>query len=239
MAKTCTGDHTLDGEAQLKIWRHFQTNDPHIFKHSSARLGFIASQIGKHECVLNIGIGDGSFERLASFRSRSVYCVDPVSEAVSRVQPVLSSPDHAQVGSCEDLPFESAFFDVVVMSEVLEHLDEHTLQAGLTEVMRVLKPGGRFIGTVPADEDLEEQMVLCPHCGELFHRWGHVRAFSAETLTLMLSQIFQRPRVYRKVFVKWSELNHTGKIGALLRVIAFKLGRSVSNERFYFEAFVN
>jgi len=47
----------------------------------------------------------------------------------------------------EHLPFADAAFDRVILSEVLEHLDDDA--AGLAEVLRVLRPGGLLAITVP------------------------------------------------------------------------------------------
>jgi SAM-dependent methyltransferase len=47
----------------------------------------------------------------------------------------------------EPLPFPDEFFDVVLASEVLEHLAN--LEAALSEIRRTLKPGGRLVGSVP------------------------------------------------------------------------------------------
>ena len=47
----------------------------------------------------------------------------------------------------EDLPFDSESFDLVVLSEVMEHL--RFPQKALREVARVLRPAGRLIGSVP------------------------------------------------------------------------------------------
>lgn len=46
-----------------------------------------------------------------------------------------------------DLTFDDGVFDVVVTNEVLEHVPD--LDAAMTEMARVLKPGGRHIGTMP------------------------------------------------------------------------------------------
>jgi SAM-dependent methyltransferase len=45
------------------------------------------------------------------------------------------------------LPYPDASFDVVLLVEVIEHLENH--RAALSEVSRVLKPGGIFILTTP------------------------------------------------------------------------------------------
>jgi ubiquinone/menaquinone biosynthesis C-methylase UbiE len=57
----------------------------------------------------------------------------------------------AQVGPClgdlYHMPYADERFDKVLLSEVLEHLDDD--QAGLREVWRVLRPGGILVVTVP------------------------------------------------------------------------------------------
>jgi len=47
----------------------------------------------------------------------------------------------------EGLPFDAESFDVVVAGELLEHLADPA--ALIAEVRRVLRPGGRFVGSVP------------------------------------------------------------------------------------------
>jgi SAM-dependent methyltransferase len=51
----------------------------------------------------------------------------------------------------ERLTFESAAFDIVITSEVLEHVAD--LERALSEIRRVLKPGGLHVFTVPVDTD--------------------------------------------------------------------------------------
>jgi SAM-dependent methyltransferase len=46
------------------------------------------------------------------------------------------------------LPFRPAVFDVVLASDVLEHIEDD--REAVAEVVRVLKPGGAFIFSVPA-----------------------------------------------------------------------------------------
>jgi SAM-dependent methyltransferase len=51
-----------------------------------------------------------------------------------------------------DLPFSGSSFDIVVCLDVLEHIVEDALVA--SEIYRVLKPGGRFLISVPEDPKL-------------------------------------------------------------------------------------
>lgn len=53
--------------------------------------------------------------------------------------------------SATDLSFPAGYFDVVILSEVIEHVGEDNKQAVIDEVWRVLKPNGRVIFTAPFD----------------------------------------------------------------------------------------
>ena len=52
------------------------------------------------------------------------------------------------VGRLEDIPLASSSFDVVLALDVLEHLDDDV--AGLYEAVRLLRPNGVLVVTVPA-----------------------------------------------------------------------------------------
>lgn len=56
-----------------------------------------------------------------------------------------------------DLSFDSNSFDIVGSFEVLEHVPDY--RAGLSELARVLKPGGHLVATFPFRLDLEETLV--------------------------------------------------------------------------------
>ena len=51
------------------------------------------------------------------------------------------------LGDAYRTPFADGTFDAVICSEVLEHLEDY--HAALTEIARVMKPGGVFVATVP------------------------------------------------------------------------------------------
>ncbi|MBC7864316.1 MAG: class I SAM-dependent methyltransferase [Bacteroidia bacterium] len=61
---------------------------------------------------------------------------------------------HTVVGDAENLPFENNVFDVVIMDAVLEHIPDAA--KAISEVSRVLKPGGIFIGYVAFMECFHE-----------------------------------------------------------------------------------
>jgi SAM-dependent methyltransferase len=221
---------------QQKIWDYFQTTGVESFTRSGARLRFVADQVGSGARVLNIGVGNGSLEAFLSRKKAQVWSLDPSEKAIARLREMGSIGDRAKVGVSQSLPFESEMFDVVVMSDVLEHLEQQSLDGTLIEVKRVLRPGGEFIGTVPADEDFVGSMVVCPDCGSVFHRWGHVQVFSRTTVFSLLSAQFVDIRVVRKYFPDWKSLNWKGRIGSTIKRCMLWSGVKGSDEQFYFSA---
>ena len=55
--------------------------------------------------------------------------------------------DKVKLGAAEELPYEDGTFDLVTAFDVVEHMDDDL--AGLTEMRRVLRPGGRVLLFVP------------------------------------------------------------------------------------------
>jgi len=225
--------------SQDKIWEAYQ-NDESLSNETwwpeGGRLKYIAKKIPKSARILNIGVGNGALETLLSQKGVDVSCLDPSSTSIERLREHLHLGKKARVGGSQSIPFGDSTFDIVIMTEVLEHLDDEILDATLDEVKRVLVSGGKFIGTVPADEDLILGLVVCPRCGERFHRWGHVQSFNKERLGVLLGSRFNYVSVTRVALGDFSRLNWKGKIIWALKVIQAGLGRAGGNQNFYFEA---
>lgn len=77
------------------------------------------------------------------------YLIDhPVSKIVG-IDPVSTQEDHPfrfVSGFGEFLPFEDGVFDCAILGTTLDHY--YLLDRGLSEVARVLKPGGRFLAWI-------------------------------------------------------------------------------------------
>lgn len=165
--------------------------------------------------VLNVGVGNGHFERQAVQRGWEVHSLDPVAAALA---PLESLKVHAHVGLIERMPLADESCDCVVTSEVLEHLTEKQGKLALAEVVRVLRPGGLFLGTVPYHENLAASQVICPHCGELFHRWGHHRSFDEASLHSELSSHFTMKTLRCTAFPGFRGRSLAGKTKSLIRI---------------------
>lgn len=205
------------GENQEKIWDHFQNEGIDSFSQSGGRLEFLVRRITPGKRVLNIGVGNGVLEALASKNGVEIWSLDPSERAINRLQQSLGIEEKAQVGYSQAMPFPDAHFDTVIMSEVLEHLDEIVFETTLDEVNRVLRPGGFFMGTVPARENLADSLVVCPECGLKFHRWGHKRSFDVEQLSSALATRFILGELTEYFFIDWDSVGVGRKLQGLIK----------------------
>ncbi|MCB9893278.1 MAG: class I SAM-dependent methyltransferase [Planctomycetes bacterium] len=85
-------------------------------------------------------------------------------------------------------PYDDQCFDVITCIEVIEHLTEDQFAETIREIHRLLKSGGMALFTTPHDEQLENAQNYCPFCDSQFHRWQHLRAFSASDLRQRLTE---------------------------------------------------
>jgi SAM-dependent methyltransferase len=219
---------------QDKIWDYFQNEAGDSFTGSYPRLKNLVKQFKHGDKVLNIGIGGGVFEKLATENGLQVYSLDPSEKSIDKIKSFLGD-EKAKVGYSQSIPFESDYFDGIIMSEVLEHLDNEIIIKTLNEVRRVLKKGGKFIGTVPYKENLTEQIVICPKCGERFHRWGHIQSFDENRVYSIFEKYFSNIICKPKMYIAWNSLNYKGKIIALISYPFFILGIKKSGLNLYFE----
>jgi SAM-dependent methyltransferase len=215
---------------QQKIWKHFQNAAPESFAAAHPRLSFLIGQVarraaGRSPSVLNIGIGDGFFERQARSRGWNVHSLDPDEQAANRL---AAEGIAAQAGMIEKIPLADESLEFVVASEVLEHLPGQQREAGLAEAVRVLARGGWFLGTVPHAENLAEQEAVCPCCGQVFHRWGHQASFTLTSVREMLAERFRVEQLQRTAFVDLWGRGASGFAKGAVRLVLAKLGEPIA-----------
>jgi SAM-dependent methyltransferase len=222
---------------QQKIWDYFQGTGADAFAGNYPRLRYLLDLLPKRSRrALNIGVGNGAFERLALKRKVEIHSLDPSEGAIQMLRRDLGLGDRAKVGFSQAIPFSDESFDAVFASEVFEHLDGPVFEQSLQEIKRILRPGGVLIGTVPSEEDLDAQIVVCPKCGEIFHRWGHAQSFSSSGVAEALERFLQNAKVRKKHFVHWGLLNVKGRAWALLKVALLACGLHGRGETLVFVA---
>jgi len=94
--------------------------------------------------ILDIGCGLGMYVDKFRRFSDEVYGVDVDPEKVAEASEWLPN---IQVAPAEHLPFDDGEFDVILLNEVIEHVDDDILT--IREAFRCLKPGGHVIIYAP------------------------------------------------------------------------------------------
>lgn len=117
--------------------------------------------------ILDAGCGTGGMARWLA-RYGQVTGVDISSEALVRAQ-VRHGSALAQ-GSVDALPFLSESFDLVTSFDVLYHLDVKDDVSALTEIRRVLCPGGMLLIRVPAHNWLRGRHDVAVHTRHRYAR---------------------------------------------------------------------
>lgn len=215
---------------QDKIWDHLQNDENPDQFFSVARQRFMMKHLAKESTVLNIGVGSGVLERLGCAKGIEMYSLDPSERAIERLRQTLGMGHRAQSGYAQAIPFDADIFDAVVLSEVLEHLDDDVLNASLEEVRRVLKPSGFLLVSTPYRENLATSTAVCPSCGTVFHKVGHVRSFDKTQMRRVLeTHSFQVGSLWVTTFVDWHRKGIKNFVKSILRVFLAKLGEGVAN----------
>lgn len=122
------------------------------------------------QSVLDVGCGTGGFiNHLAGLHENwSIRGVEPSHGAASHA---VKSGCSVEVGTFESLPAEDSSVDALTALDVIEHCEDDA--AACLEAMRVLRPGGYFLLTVPALPSLWSQH-------DVDNR--HFRRYTTETL---------------------------------------------------------
>jgi 2-polyprenyl-3-methyl-5-hydroxy-6-metoxy-1,4-benzoquinol methylase len=155
-------------------------------RHSGSKLlEFVGHHLPPNSKCLDFGSGGGDLVTLLIERGCRAAAFEPSAE---RSKDVLDRPfaDHPNfLGVVDDGSTQT--FDVVIAAEVLEHVLDAELLGVVKRLRSFLKTGGTLIATTPNSEDLVSGLAYCPVSDLVFHRWQHLRSFTAETLDECLS----------------------------------------------------
>jgi ubiquinone/menaquinone biosynthesis C-methylase UbiE len=108
------------------------------------------SGIKEGDTVLEVGSGTGTLSLAAkrkAGKSGNVYGIDIIPGMIELSKQKAKNVDEDitfTLGNIVEIPHEDNKFDVVMCSFMIFHVSEQTRRKGISEIYRVLKPGGRL-----------------------------------------------------------------------------------------------
>ena len=122
----------------------------------SIRGQLFSDWIGKSKKVLDLGGRDGTLTRY--YINKNNVTLADIDENALQYAKKNYQVETIKVDLNQSLPFQDNSFDVVVMAEVLEHLPYPNIT--LSEIKRVLKTNGEFIGNLPLAYHLKDRWQI-------------------------------------------------------------------------------
>ena len=122
----------------------------------SIRGQLFSDWIGINKKVLDLGGRDGTLTK--HFIEKNNVTLADIDENALEYAKRNYKVETMKVDLNQSLPFKDNSFDVVVMAEVLEHLPYPNIT--LSEIKRVLKTNGRFIGNLPLAYHLKDRWQI-------------------------------------------------------------------------------
>lgn len=134
----------MAGAGEVERWSGLRAWLYSLIQGNAARNRFLVEYagVGPGDRVLDIGCGPGaSLQEAVRAKADYVAGVDP---SPSMVRPAANRVPEAEIreGSAESVPFEDDEFTAVWAISAYHHWAD--TDAGITEMLRVLKPGGAF-----------------------------------------------------------------------------------------------
>jgi SAM-dependent methyltransferase len=141
--------------------------------------------------ALEVGCGTGWLGQVLLERSSCVYSALDTSERM--VELTRARGVDAAVGDVQALNFPDGEFDCVIAAWMLYHVPD--LDLGLSEIVRVLKPGGHLVAVTVGERHLEEMWALVGASG---YQLAFNDANGAENLRRHFASVDER-RIEAKV----------------------------------------
>lgn len=145
-------------------------------------------QILPEDTVLDVGCGDSPFVSFCAAQGAEVVFADIDAAKIASLHRKLSkSPARALLPLVTDanpLPLADGMASRIVAMEVLEHVDNP--QQFMAELVRVGKPGARYLLTVPGFHHENVQKKLAPD--SYFEKPNHIRIFQQGELEKLAAE---------------------------------------------------
>lgn len=183
MAKGTNSDNLLfQSEKHPLVALDFETEEQYCLGLIHRKAYERAGTMAKGQDVLDVGCNNGYGTKIISENCTSIIGVDVSDRAVAEAQRAYATGDlQFRVIGGRALPFEDQTFDLITSFQVIEHVAD--VEEYLSEIKRVLRPGGKAVFTTP-NAEIRLDPGMKP--------WNpfHVREYGADELKQLLATVF-------------------------------------------------
>jgi 2-polyprenyl-3-methyl-5-hydroxy-6-metoxy-1,4-benzoquinol methylase len=178
-----------DDETLSRFWAYHSQFPENYFSYQKGRdvVAHVRDKLPAGASVLDYGCGPGHLLPHLLDAGFVVNGADITLDTIGSAVNVEGYGNFRGFDTIDSLLRKGQQFDVVFLLEVIEHLDDAWLDKTLRHARGLLKRGGLLIVTTPNEERLEDSMVYCPVSNLIFHRWQHMRSWSAHALAETLA----------------------------------------------------
>lgn len=132
------------------------------------------------DTVVDVGCGNGALIHFCARQGAEVCFIDRDEARLEKTREKVEASNargyRAIVSDCDPIPLEDNTGDLVICTEVLEHVPDP--KKFLSELIRVTKPGGMLLLTVP--DSRSESFVAATAPPQYFQEPNHIRIFTAD-----------------------------------------------------------
>ena len=165
-------DYISHYKADAELFDYFDNPDETDRAYEILFRKFIRRLAGKPKQILDVGSGSGWAKEIPH---EKIFFVDLSHKNLAAVN--RNSTGAILADACH-LPFKNDTLDLVIASEILEHLNSP--EDAAKEIWRVLDRGGKAIVSTPYKEKL--RYTLCIHCNQVTTMNAHLQSFDENIL---------------------------------------------------------
>lgn len=168
--------YRLDGE----LFDYFNVEGMEVSERRRNQFLINLCHTRKGQSLLDIGSGRGWFALAKQATGIHCTCNDISDVNLQRIQDINKDIE-ILCNTIYEIP-ETKQYDWIVMNEVLEHIERPA--EAIRKVVKLLKPSGRLLVTVPHNEKIVQE--LCIHCHQKTPRNAHLHSFTSDDLRQLL-----------------------------------------------------
>jgi 2-polyprenyl-3-methyl-5-hydroxy-6-metoxy-1,4-benzoquinol methylase len=144
--------YTRDAQGRFQPKVKFDSREDYQLARRNGVVRLATEGLTDKSRVLEIGCNSGKISNFIAGKGYETYGVDLSARSVERANKNKHDKAHFEVMDAFNLKYKSNQFDSIVLTEILEHVDNP--DGVLREAIRVAKPGGKVIVGVPRNYDI-------------------------------------------------------------------------------------